>query len=141
MKNSLIILATVVFSVFYFSAHAQSKLENWKELKAFHGVMSATFHPSENGDLKPIRERSGEMAIKATELAASAIPTDFNNKLVKDAVEKLKVDCEKLNQLIKKNGTDDEVKKSLTDLHETFHLIVERCNRGSEEHEHEGKKK
>ncbi|MEI8280025.1 MAG: hypothetical protein WCG87_09695 [Bacteroidota bacterium] len=108
---------------------AQSKLESWKELKAFHIVMSQTFHPCEEGDLKPIRMRSGEMMMKAKALASSTIPEDFNNQTIKDAVKKLAADSEKLHQLIQKKGTDDEVKKSIADLHDTFHLIVERCQK------------
>ena len=60
------------------TAFAQNKTE-WKELSAFHGVMSQTFHPAEEGDLKPIRERSGELVEKAKAWKASAIPADYTD--------------------------------------------------------------
>lgn len=44
---------------------AQSIFDKWVELKAFHGVMSQTFHPSEEGNLELIKTRSEEMAEKA----------------------------------------------------------------------------
>ncbi len=128
MKQTLLFVILGVFSIFVSQqTNAQSKLEKWKELKAFHTVMSRTFHPSENGDLKPIRERSGEMVKKAKELASSKIPDEFNNQTIKDAVNKLVADSEKLNQLIKNKGSDEDVKKALGNLHDTFHIIVEKC--------------
>jgi hypothetical protein len=36
--------------------------DKWNELSAFRDVMSATFHPVEEGDFKPIRARAVEMA-------------------------------------------------------------------------------
>lgn len=39
--------------------------DKWNEMSAFHDVMSATFHPMQEGDLNPIRSRAGEMAAKA----------------------------------------------------------------------------
>ena len=67
-------------------AIAQNKAE-WKELKDFHTVMSQTFHPAEEGNLKPIRERSAEMVKAAEAWKKSAIPADYKN--VKDIQETL----------------------------------------------------
>ena len=52
----------------------------WPEIKAFHKVMSQTFHPSEEWNLQPIKERSAEMAEKANALKMSKIPAQFNKK-------------------------------------------------------------
>ena len=78
------------------SVMAQSKMQDWKELKEFHKVMSQTFHPSEEGNLEPIKSRIGEMVQKADALKASAIPADFNNKKVKKAVAQLAKDSKKI---------------------------------------------
>ena len=130
MKKTLFLFVVAVCSIFTSQqTYAQSKMENWKELKAFHAVMSQTFHPSENGDLKPIRERSGEMAEKAKALASSKIPDEFNNQKMKDAINKLVIDSEKMHQLIQKKGSDEDVKKALSNLHDNFHVIVERCQK------------
>lgn len=106
----------------------KGKFDDWPELKSFHGVMSETFHPSETGDLKPIRARSGEMAEKAKALSLSKIPAAFNNKEVQAAVAKLKTDSDKLNKLVKKKGNDKAVTTALSALHDTFHMIVEHCH-------------
>lgn len=118
-------------------AQSKSKFDQWPELKTFHGVMSQTFHPSEEGDLAPIKKRSGEMTEKAMALANSKIPAEFSKKDVLEAVKKLETDSKLLDELVKKNASDDVISKSLTDLHDTFHLIVERCNKNDEEHKRE----
>jgi hypothetical protein len=133
--------ATVLFSLIFcfilttnhVNAQAtKSKFDLWPELKTFHGVMSGTFHPSEDGDLAPIKERSTEMVSKAMALSQSKIPADFNNKVVVEAVNKLVVDSKALDALIKSNADDGKIKQALSDLHDTFHLVVERCSKGGE---------
>ena len=110
----------------------KSKFDLWPELKTFHGVMSETFHPSEEGDLAPIKERSMEMVSKAMALSKSKIPADFNNKLVVESVNKLVDDSKALAELVKSKAEDEKIKKSLSDLHDTFHHIIERCKKGEE---------
>ena len=112
----------------------KGKFDDWSELKTFHGVMSQTFHPSEEGDLNPIKKRSAEMVEKANDLAKSKIPAEFNKKEVINAVSKLSKDSQKIHKLIQNKGKDDAIKKSLLDLHDTFHLIVEKCTEGDHEH-------
>jgi hypothetical protein len=113
---------------------AQSKFDKWPELKSFHTVMSQTFHPSEDGNLEPIKIRSAEMVAKADSLQKSKIPAEFDKKEVKDAVNKLAIDSKKLHDLIQNKGTDTAKKKALSDLHDTFHLIVEKCSKNEEHH-------
>lgn len=110
---------------------AQS-LDKWTELKEFHEVMASTFHPSEEGIFKPIRERSGEMAEKAQKLADSKIPKDFDKPEVKKAVAKLAADSKNLDAKIKAGITDQEITKLLGALHDTFHEIVGLCQKHNE---------
>lgn len=126
------------------SVMAQSKMQDWKELKEFHKVMSQTFHPSEEGNLEPIKSRIGEMVQKADALKASAIPAYFNNKKVKKAVAQLAKDSKKLQAKIAAGATDAEITTSLTKLHDVFHKIVGLCSETEDhgdEHEHEKVKK
>lgn len=134
MKNLILVFVTAILFCFQ-NVNAQSKFDKWPELKTFHGVMSQTFHPSEEGNLQPIKSRIAEFVEKANALAKSKIPTEFNNKSVKSATQKLKTDSKKLQKIILKNKSDDEIKKSLSALHDTFHLIVEKCVKG-DGHEH-----
>lgn len=113
---------------------AQSKFDKWVELKNFHSVMSQTFHPSEEGNLNPIKQRITEMVEKAELLKKSTIPAEFNKPEVRAAVAKLATDSKKLQELITGKANDDVIKKALADLHDTFHLIVEKCS--TKEHDH-----
>jgi len=76
------------------------------------------------------------MVEKAEALAKSTIPAEFNKKEVVNAVNKLAKDSKKLHQFIQKHPNDNEkIKKALSDLHDTFHVIVERCSKTSDKHE------
>jgi predicted outer membrane protein len=124
---SLVGLCTFLFVAPH--VNAQSKFDSWPELKAFHKVMSQTFHPSEEGNLEPIKTRSQEMVDRAQELSKSTIPAEFDKKSVREAVEKLAVDSKKLHEMIQHKATDAEITTALSALHDTFHLIVERCSK------------
>lgn len=115
-----------------FKAATKGKFDDWPALKDFHKVMSQTFHPSEEGNLEPIRKRSGEMVEKANLLAKSTIPAEFNKKEVVAAVQKLAVDSKKLNKLVKSKKSDKELTEALTKLHDVFHEIIGLCT--NEEH-------
>ena len=130
MKQTIILF--VAFAAILFSAQTVSAQTDWKELKDFHGVMSQTFHPMQEGNFQPIRERSGEMAQKAKAVAQSDIPAEYNSKEILLAVKQLAKDSKKLDKLVKKSGTDEAITTSLTALHDVFHKIMGLCN------DHEG---
>lgn len=127
-------------------ANAQNKA-TWKELKDFHTVMSQTFHPAEEGNLKPIRERSAEMVKAAEAWKKSAIPADYKNvKDIQETLNKLVDGSKNLDKQIKAKASDEEIKKSITALHDVFHTIVGLCRPGHDDHkghghdEHDGHK-
>jgi|JI10StandDraft_1071094.scaffolds.fasta_scaffold72011_4 superoxide dismutase len=105
----------------------KGKFDEWPEIKDFHKTLSETFHPSEEGDLKPIRTRSGEMVKKAITLSKSKIPNEFNNKAITDAIKKLESGSKALDKIVRKKGSDKAITKSLHQLHDIFHLIVDKC--------------
>ncbi|MBK8562598.1 MAG: superoxide dismutase [Saprospiraceae bacterium] len=101
----------------------------WAELKEFHKVMGQTFHPAEEGNLQPIRSRSGEMLAKAKTLQSGKIPPSFNTPAIKSAIDKLVKGSEALDKLVhKKKSSDKAVTESLTKLHDVFHEIQGLCN-------------
>ena len=132
--NKYLFVCLLAITAFIQKVNAQSKFDSWPELKSFHTVMSQTFHPSEDGNLEPIKTRSAEMVAKAEALQKSKIPAEFDKKEVKDAVNKLAIDSKKLHELILNKGTNEVIKKALSDLHDTFHLIVEKCSKTDEHH-------
>lgn len=100
----------------------------WAELKEFHKVMAATFHPAEEGDFKPIRERSGEMAKKAAALQKASIPATFNTPEIRKAIADLVTGADNLHLAVQKNKKDKEINKQLTALHDVFHTIQGLCS-------------
>ena len=108
---------------------AQEKAK-WTEMEAFHQVMSQTFHPSEEGKLEPIRSRSQEMVNAAISWKNSTAPAGYDKGMVNKSLGKLVKGAKKVNALVKKNASDKEIKEELSDLHNVFHQIVEKCEKG-----------
>jgi len=106
----------------------------WNEMEEFHKVMSQTFHPAEEGKLEPIRTRSQEMVDKAIAWQSSTAPAGYDQAAVKKTLKKLVKGAKEVNSLVKKNAADSEIKEELSELHDVFHEIMEKCTK--EEHEH-----
>ncbi|MBX7177827.1 MAG: superoxide dismutase [Saprospiraceae bacterium] len=106
---------------------AKGKFDDWPEIISFHEVLASTFHPAEEGDFSAIRNRSGELSSKASALATSKIPAQFNKKEVIDVLSKLSSTTKALDKLVHKKSSDKTLMKSLTAVHDSFHQIVERC--------------
>lgn len=134
MKNLTALFALALLILLSTAASSQTKVE-WKEKDAFHTVMSQTFHPAEEGNFAPIRERIGEMVQKAIDWQKSEIPADFKNvQDIKENLNKLVAGSESLNNKIKANCTDSEILSDLSVLHDVFHSIVGLCNTADEKH-------
>ncbi|MFY9610767.1 MAG: DUF2911 domain-containing protein [Blastocatellia bacterium] len=101
--------------------------DKWSELSLFHDVMSQTFHPMEEGDLKPIRIRAGEMAAKARQWADSKPPTIYDKPEIKANLTKLADESKALAALVEAKASDTKINESLTALHDRFHAIVGLC--------------
>jgi hypothetical protein len=129
MKKFLPLLLLFTALVVARPGHAQQKLK-WQELEAFHEVMSKTFHPAEEGKLEPIRSRSAEMLEKAIAWKNSTAPEGYDKNAVKENLNKLVRGAKEINKLVKKNASDNELKAELSELHDVFHEIVEKCEKG-----------
>lgn len=144
IKCCTLLIVLIVFFIGPYSVNAQEKksnLSSWPELKSFHMVIAQTFHPAEEGNLKPIRERSDELYNKALILESSKVPADFNKPEILRARKELSELTKDLDDLIKKNESDEEVMKSLTSVHDSFHKIVGLCSKDNEEHHEKSEEK
>jgi hypothetical protein len=126
--KSLKFLPVLFFFLVVSNLSAQTTFEKWPAIKTFHGVMSQTFHPAEEGDLNPIKTRSEEMVQKAEALSTEAIPAEFKTPAITASVKKLQAGSKSLDKLIKAKGTDKEVLAAITSLHDVFHEIVGLCS-------------
>jgi hypothetical protein len=130
MKHLIAFSLVFFFALTSFGQH--KKMEGWAELKNFHEVMSATFHPAEKGDFKPIRSRAGEMLEKAEALQNSKIPAEFNNEKVKVSMAQLMERVRSLKAMVDKNAADAAIMKILSGAHDSFHEVMGE----KAEHEH-----
>jgi hypothetical protein len=124
-----------------FTAHAEdAKKAAWPALKAFHTVMAQTFHPSEEGNLKPVRTRATELVEKADALSKGAVPKDYNSPEMQDAVKRLQAGTREVKKMVDDNATDEELKDRMVGLHDNFHEIMGLCSKGEghEEESHKG---
>lgn len=103
------------------------KATGWDELDAYHTVMAATFHPAEEGNLKPLMERSAELAEKAKVLKASAIPEKYQKDGVKTSIKLLAKESKAIDKFVKTKPADAELTKAITSLHDRFHQVMEEC--------------
>lgn len=122
-------IAVVSAILFMNPVNAQQKAK-WQELDAFHEVMSKTFHPAEEGKLEPIRSRSAEMLERAIAWKNSTAPEGYDKTAVLENLKKLVKGAKEINKMVKKNASDNELKEELTELHDVFHEIVEKCEKG-----------
>lgn len=127
MKKFITLIALTMF-VFSVSSIAQEKAK-WKEMEDFHTVMAATFHPSEEGKLEPIKTRSREMVDKAVAWQQSTAPAGYDKNAVKASLKKLVAGAKKIDKLVKSNAADDVLKQKLSALHNVFHEIMEKCEK------------
>lgn len=120
---ALAIVAVVTFQT------AFAKKGEWKELQAFHSIMSKTFHPSEDGNLQPVRDNAAELLAKAKAWQASAIPAGYRKEETKKVLANLTAQCNEINNAVKAKKSDEDLKKLIGEAHETFHQVVEKCRK------------
>lgn len=114
---------------------SEEKKDKWAELDNFHEIMSQTFHPAEEGNLKPTRSNAGELAKRAQKWLDSKPPLMYDVPSIKEILVKLNTESKALAELVSKNGSDEEVKKAITALHDRFHEIVGACNVEKKKHQ------
>lgn len=124
MKTKILAIIAFLFTAGVASAQSMDK---WPALKDFHGVMSTTFHPAEEGNLEPIKTRSEELMNKAAALLKSDIPADFRTNAILNSAEKLQLKTKAVHKLVTSKAPDADIVKALTQAHDIFHEIVGLC--------------
>jgi hypothetical protein len=109
------------------SASAQTITERWPEIKAYHEVISKSFHSSEEGNLTPIKLNSELLVERAEALAVENMPEEYRTPKLIESIVVLKKDTKKVNDLVQRKAGDEEITKALAALHDTFHKIVGLC--------------
>lgn len=129
----IVLFAITAFALFVARPAAAQEKAKWAEKDAFHKVMSETFHPAEEGKLEPIRKRSQEMIDVAIAWKNSTAPAGYDKEKIMKDLKALVKGAKKLNKNVQKNASDNDLKEELTELHDLFHQITEKCS-GEDHH-------
>ncbi|QOI98132.1 MAG: hypothetical protein HRU69_11835 [Flammeovirgaceae bacterium] len=134
--NSFVALA-VVFAACSGKKEEAAEQTDWPEMDAFHMIMAESFHPfKDSANLAPAKAQAAEMAANAATWAGKPLPKKVDNDQVKEYIANLKTETAAFAQLVQ-TGTDEEIGKALTDLHDLFHAIQEAWyGKGEGQHEH-----
>ena len=111
---------------------SQDVFNQWPKLNAFHEIMSETFHASETGNLKPLKQKSGALVKTANELKKSKIPLAYDSPQIRNSINKLNMESAELNQLVKNKAADEKLIKKISELHNVFHEVVGLCKSKSQ---------
>jgi len=108
--------------------------EEWVELEDYHSFMAATFHPADEGDVAPLKEKARGMADAAVVLENSTIPDHYGEE-VKDILKRLREGSEAIAKKVEEGkASDKELIADIVALHEVFHEVHGACTH----HDHEG---
>jgi len=111
---------------------AQQKKAAWPEMKAFHGQMSSTFHPAEEGNLQPLKEKADSLYIVAMQWQASAIPANFKTTETTAALKKLTSQCAGIKKSVAAKASDKDLTDMITAAHDTFHTLAGECRKADD---------
>ena len=109
------------------SASANSFTKSWPKIKEYYEILAKVFHASEKGKLEPIKSNSEILVEKAEELSIEDMPAEYRNPKTIETLHTLNKQTKLVNNLVKKQADDSEIKLALTKLHDIFYSIVELC--------------
>ena len=125
--KKLVYSLIIILAILPFRGLTQKTKSSWPELTSFHTLMAATFHPTEDGNFKPLRQKADSLFMAAKRWQASTIPADYNKEKTISTLNKLVSQCGGINAAVKATAADAKLKKMISSAHETFHTIVEKC--------------
>jgi hypothetical protein len=123
--KKIILLATCMVAAMFI--HAQKK--DWREMHDFHGIMSVTFHPSEENNLQPLKDSANVLLTKAKVWQQSVVPEGYNAAVTQPILIRLVAECNAIAAAVKGRKPDSELKAMITKAHDTFHEIMEKCRK------------
>jgi len=125
-------LAILTMALFPVIGIAQTKSAAWPEMKTFHSYMAATFHPAEEGNLQPLREKADSLYNAAKNWQASAIPSNYKPTETTAALKKLVKQCASIKKYVDAKMGDKDLTHEITEAHEIFHNIAGECKKADE---------
>lgn len=127
MKKFKILFFMTAFSLATHSVFSQEA--KWTEMENFHSIMSVTFHPAEENNLQPLKEKAAELVTQAKAWLKATAPEGYNGTVTKPILKKLVKQCKLIDEAVKQNRSDGELKTMITRAHDIFHQIKEKCKK------------
>jgi len=118
----------IMIALFVATSTIYSQQAKWQQMEDFHAVMSVTFHPAEDDNLQPLKEKSGDLLKTATAWQKGAVPQGYNAAVTKPILKRLVKQCNIINKAVTAGKSDVELKKLITEGHDIFHEIKEKCS-------------
>lgn len=116
---------------------AAAEPDAWDQaMDAYHDVMSVTFHPAEEGNLAPLKERYKELADLSQSWGQVSVPERFQGKDLENMLEELKSQSVALSEKVEGGSSDEDLTEAITALHDVFHNIMGACKHGKEHGKH-----
>ena len=131
MKKTIQILI-LLLAILPVTIFAQKKKAVWQEMKTFHLYISATFHPAEEGNLQPLKEKADSLYNAAKNWQASAIPSNYKPTETTAALKKLVKQCASIKKYVDAKMSDKDLTHLITEAHEIFHNIAGECKKADE---------
>ena len=131
MNKKIKLMAIAFFAMTSF-ALAQTGKPVWKEMKAFHAIMSPVFHPADEGNFTPLKTKSDSLLLIAKNWYASPIPADFKPKETKETLAQLVKELTIVDEAVKAGTDNKQLMKLLTIAHDTFHKVAGECKKTEE---------
>ena len=128
MKKVQIFFWVFIFSLLTLTGYSQQEAQ-WKEMEDFHTVMSTTFHPSEEDNLQPLKEKAVDLLSKAKVWQKSVAPEGYNGSVTKPILKRLVQQCKVIKEAVEKGSPDTVLKAMIAEAHEIFHEIKEKCQK------------
>ncbi|MBL0356126.1 MAG: hypothetical protein IPP72_04225 [Chitinophagaceae bacterium] len=125
-------LAVVLLAFLPAISFAQDKKAAWPEMKEFHAVMSTTFHPAEEGNFAPLKEKAEQLFEAAKKWQKSEIPANFKPTETKEALQNLVIKCGAVKKAVEAKKNDEELRRLITEAHDVFHTIAGECRRADD---------
>lgn len=112
----------------------------WAEMDEFHTVIADVYHPlKDSNNLEPIKKEHANVLTAAKKWKAAPLPDKVDNDEMKEMLTELENQAALLHTQVENGADDSQITSHLTQLHDTFHSIMEKWyqagkGEGAEEH-------
>ena len=113
-----------------FVSFAQTKTTAWPQMTTFHELMSSTFHPAEEGNFAPLKEKAADLYRAAKIWYSVDVPAEYDFKATKTTLQQLMIKCNDIwAEVASKTSSDAKLKTMITEAHDLFHKVSGECKK------------